>query len=113
MRIYTNHNGVAVNAISSLSDGKDVEGHHYQILAGAQPMAALDFQRGRVADGVMNGVTTEALLAVLIHRTEFLNGKFPCVENETALVGLRMALTSLEARTTDRIARGVEGQAVA
>ena len=76
-------------------------------------MAALDFQRGPVAEKGVNGITTEALLAVLIHRTEFLNGKFPCVENETSLVGMRMALTALEQRTANRISRGVEGRSVA
>lgn len=29
MRIHTDHNGVAVNAIYRLSDGTDVEGHRY------------------------------------------------------------------------------------
>ena len=33
MRIHTDHNGVAVNAISKLADGTDVQGHVYQVLA--------------------------------------------------------------------------------
>lgn len=112
MRIHTDNNGVATNAISSLADGTCVEGHHYQILAGAKNVG-LEFQMGGVADNGVNGITNEALLAVLIHRMKFLNAKFPCPENDRAIAHLEGALANLEIRTFRRIARGVEGQDVA
>ena len=112
MRIHTDHNGVAVNAISKLADGTDVEGHQYQVLAGPT-ILTVDFQRGGVATNGVNGVTNEALLAILIHRTEFLDSKFGCDENKWAIGWMKKALMSLEARTARRITRGVEGKEAA
>lgn len=108
MRIHTDHNGVAVNAIHTLADGTDVEGHQYQILAGASAQT-LDFQRGPVKETGVNGATNEALLAILVHRLQFLNGKFPCRENSLAITKLQEAQMWLNTRTADRQARGVEG----
>lgn len=112
MRIYTDHNGVAVNAISRLHDGRDVEGHVYQLLSGSK-VQEVCFQLGPVKDAGVNGATNEALLAVLIHRLQFLNGKFPCRENSLAITKMQEALMWLEKRTADRITRGVEGSSVA
>lgn len=112
MRIHTDHNGVYVNAISTLADGTDVEGHVYYIQAGVKS-SAIEFQRGGVADNGVNGVTNEALLAVLIHRTKFLDSKFGCDENKRAIQHMEEALVNLEVRSARRIVRGVEGKEVA
>ena len=61
---------------------------------------------------VNNGTTNEEVLAVLIDRLQFLNGKFPCRENSIALTKLDEALLWLNKRTADRKARGVEGKHV-
>lgn len=112
MRIHTDHNGVAVNAIHSHGDGQIVEGHEYQILSG--PMTTtLKFQMGGVALKGVNGITNEALIAVLMHRIEFLNRLFPSPENFRAIEHLQGALDQLELRTARRMTRGVEGQEVA
>ena len=108
MRIHTDHNGVAVNAIHTLADGTDVEGHRYLILAGATSQA-VDFQLGPVKEAGVNGATNEALIAILLHRLQFLNGKFPCRENSLAITKLQEAQMWLDARTKDRQQRGVEG----
>lgn len=112
MRIHTDHNGVAVNAISSLADGTDVEGHLYQVLSGPKTQS-IEFQMGGVAVNGVNGLTNEALLAILIHRTKFLDGKFPCDENRRAIEHMEQALVNLEVRTARRITRGVEGREAA
>jgi hypothetical protein len=112
MRIHTDHNGVYVNAISSLSDGTEVEGHVYNMHAGAKAQV-VEFQRGGVADNGVNGVTNEALLAILIHRTKFLDSKFGCDENKRAIQHMEEALVNLEVRSARRIVRGVEGKEVA
>lgn len=108
MRIHTDHNGVAVNAISSLADGTNVEGHVYQVLAGRHTFG-IDFQRGPVKEAGVNGLTNEALLAILIHRTKFLDAQFPCDENARAIQHMEEALVNLEVRTARRMTRGVEG----
>lgn len=108
MRIHTDENGVAVDAMSGQFDGFDVEGHSYQVLTG--PSAHhLEFQRGGVKEAGVNGLTNEAVLAVLIHRTNVLNKRFPCRENALAITNMEQALMWFEKRTRDRQARNVEG----
>ena len=108
MRIHTDDNGVAVNAISKTADGTDVEGHLYQVLAGPKTVH-LEFQMGAVKENGVNGLTNEALLAALIHRTNVLNKRFPCRENALALTKIEEAQHWLHHRTLARMARGVEG----
>lgn len=107
MRIYEDHNGIAVNAISTEND-VDVEGHNYQVLHGTT-QSNIHFQHGTVTDNGLNGVTNEALLSILLHRLHYLNDKFPCVENLLAIDHINNALCHLEKRTQSRIERGVEG----
>lgn len=74
----------------------------------------LRFQDGTIKDVGVNGVTTEALLAILIDRLEcFQAGPYPCEENACALEHLRGSLSFLQRRTKDRVARGVEGKITA
>lgn len=112
MRIHTDHNGVYVNAISKLADNTDVEGHVYYVQAHLHA-TEISFQRGGVADNGVNGLTNEALLAILIHRTKFLDSKFGCDENKRAIQHMEEALVNLEVRSARRIVRGVEGKDIA
>jgi hypothetical protein len=109
--IFDDGNGQTVIAISG-SDDRVVErdrlGHCYSINRG-EIGECLSFQQGPVPQYGVNGTTNEAVLSILIHRTEHLNAQFPCVENEVALEHMRAALRSFESRTAKRIARGVEG----
>ena len=68
------------------------------------------FQQGAVREHGVNGITSEALLDILIDRTVVLNNAFPCSENEVAISGLRAAKEAFESRTRDRLARNVEGK---
>lgn len=68
------------------------------------------FQNGPINEVGVNGVTHEALLAILIDRLEaFQAGKFANSYNEQALSCLRNAQDALQARTRERMARDVEG----
>lgn len=110
MRIHTADNGaVYVNAISKLVDGTDVDGHLYHLHAGKNEQTVA-FQLDTVPRVGHNGTTNEALIAVLVHRLKFLNGKFPCRENSLAITKLEEAKMWLEERTRNRVERGVEGQ---
>lgn len=68
------------------------------------------YQNGPIKEAGVNGVSNEALLAVVIDRLRsFQAGPFSSPLNEAALeAGLSM-LGLLKSRTVDRIARGVEG----
>lgn len=108
MRIHTDNNGVTVSAISK-SDGEDVEGHLYQVLLGNENQE-IGFQMGPVQVNGVNGLTNESLLAILIHRTKYINKQFPCRENSIAITNMEQALMWFEKRTADRVDRGVEGK---
>jgi hypothetical protein len=68
------------------------------------------FQNGPIKEFGVNGVTQEALLAVLIDRLRsFQAGAFACRDNAIALTHLEESLMWLQRRTRERIRRGVEG----
>lgn len=76
--------------------------------------AVIIFQCGPIKEHGVNGVTQEALLAIVIDRLRcFQVGPFQCDENEDALNYATRALKALKRRTEARMARGVEGQNVA
>lgn len=106
--IHTDTNGVTVAADMFAPNGINVEGHHYTIYSGSRE-TLLRFQKGGVALNGVNGITNEALLAVMIHRTKYLNEQFHCEENDQAIEHMQKALDVLELRTARRIARNVEG----
>lgn len=68
------------------------------------------FQNGPIGEHGTNGVTHEALLAILIDRLQgFQSGPFKCRENAVALTHLEDAQMWLQKRTNERLQRGVEG----
>ena len=70
----------------------------------------LAFQYGAPAQAGFNGLTDQALLAVLIDRMEgFEAGKYAVPETGFALDCLRTAQMWMNSRTGARIARGVDG----
>ena len=70
----------------------------------------IGFQNGPIQEAGINGISNEALLAVLIDRMHgFQSGPFACRDNAIALTHLEGALMWLQKRTRDRLARGVEG----
>ena len=76
--------------------------------------AEIIFQNGPIKEHGVNGITQEALLAIVIDRLRsFQDGPFACHANAMALVGIEGALDQLQERTRDRIARGVEGKTLA
>lgn len=70
----------------------------------------LQFQHGPINEVGVNGITNEILIAMVMDRLEgFQAGKFACDENAEALASLTHALSLLQLRTVNRVARGVEG----
>lgn len=70
----------------------------------------IKFQNGPIAEVGVNGVTNEALLAIVIDRMRgFQSSQFACRENALVLTKLEEALQWLHWRTRGRINRGVEG----
>lgn len=78
--------------------------------AGGNNMCRVEFQNGPVQEAGVNGITQEALLAIIEDRLiGFQSGDFACRENAIALTKIQEAMLWLKKRTNDRAARGVEG----
>ena len=72
------------------------------------------FQNGTIPEAGNNGVTEQALVAIVMDRLRsFQAGPFACRENALALTKLEEAMLWMHARTLKRVARGVEGKHVA
>lgn len=73
-------------------------------------LATLRFQNGPIQESGFNGLSNEALLAVVEDRLQgFQSGQYACRENAVALTKIQEAMMWLLKRTRDRVVRGVEG----
>ena len=135
MHTITDHkvNGLneAIEIIAADEPGPGGANHRYNLrLIGPSPVGGLDsgsvfidFQNGPINEAGYNGISNEALIAVVIDRMRgFQHGRkpdgsfdfasrgpFACKENACALTHLEESLMWLQKRTRDRMARGVEG----
>ena len=93
--------------------------HHYLIATPQDPQGLesgceIGFQNGPIQEAGINGITNEALLAVVIDCLKaFQAGPFSSEYNAHALHYTEQALSALQMRTRDRIVRGVEGRSQA
>lgn len=89
--------------------------HEYLIIdqdgdVGERAECVVKFQNGPIAESGVNGISGEALLAIVEDRLIcFQSGPFACRENAVALTKIQEAMMWLQKRTLDRIRRGVEG----
>lgn len=82
----------------------------YDRLRDKRTSSVVLFQNGAINEVGVNGVTHEALLAIVQDRLEsFQQGPFACEENAEALKHIAEAQAFLQARTKSRIDAGVEG----
>jgi hypothetical protein len=87
--------------------------HEYEIRLPDGSGVRIAFQNGVINEHGVNGVTHEALLAIVADRLEaFQRGPLNCGENRNALAHVYDAMTWLQNRTKARMALGVEGKAV-
>lgn len=141
MRSITDHkvNGLneAIDIIATDVPGLGGANHRYEIVrrfsaAAPDPIrdhdgeahqyspTVIEFQKGPILESGFNGISNEALVAIVIDRMRGFQGMLPlpdgssaapfsCRENAIALTHLEDALMWLQKRTRDRMARGVEG----
>ncbi len=77
---------------------------------GGEIHCAIHFQNGPIQEFGVNGISSEALLAIVEDRlVGFQSGQFACRENAVALTKIQEAMMWLQKRTLDRMKRGVEG----
>lgn len=123
MRVLTDHklNGLneALDITVTDEPGAGGANHNYVIAVdetktklspGVTVHTTIAFQNGPIQENGVNGLSQEALLAVVIDRLRsFQAGPYACRDNAVALTHLDTALMWLQKRTRDRMARGVEG----
>jgi hypothetical protein len=120
MREITAHKVEGLNEsikIEVLDDpGPGGANHRYRLTFGASGdeyfsgEEFVEFQKGPLAETGPNGISNEALLAIVIDRLQcFQAGEFRCRENAIAITKLEEAMHWLHQRTRERVARGVEG----
>lgn len=118
--IITSHkvNGLneALNITAIDEPGAGNACHVYQIQWAERDMepwvdgCKIQFQNGPIAEAGVNGISNEALLAVVEHRLlGFQSGPYSCRENALALTKIQEAMHWLHHRTRQRVQRGVEG----
>lgn len=77
---------------------------------GGAVFCQINFQNGPIGEHGVNGISQEALLAIVIDRLRcFQAGPYNNEDNQLALDDVRHALECLQRRTRKRLARGVEG----
>lgn len=104
--IYREESGLKV---TTPIEGKGLA-HDYVVEKGnGLGLTTIQFQNGPIPQVGVNGLTNEALLSILIHRTSVLNGLYPCQENMQACNHMLRAKKWFDQRTINRKARGVEG----
>lgn len=119
-REITSHKVNGLNDVLQITADEPGPGgasHRYQIVPAVGNASGLriDFQKGGLQEtgGVPNGLSNEALLAVVEDRLlGFQSGEFACRENAVALTKIQEAMMWLQKRTLDRMRRGVEGVSV-
>lgn len=116
MRTLTDHKVNGANnqlEISVLDEpGAGGANHEYEIAPENSTVCFCEirFQNGPIKEAGVNGVTQEALLAIVADRLRsFQAGPYACRENALALTKIEEAQHWLQARTQKRMARGVEG----
>lgn len=109
-RINSLNEALTIQALDEPGSGG---AHHvYQIgeYQGDTFYHSIRFQNGPIVEAGVNGISNEALLAIVEDRLKcFQAGQFSCRENALALTHIQEAMHWLHHRTNERMQRGVEG----
>lgn len=113
MRELNDHKVNPANDVISITvtdePGAGGANHHYK-LGGYEGAPVIEFQNGPINEVGINGVTHEALLAIVADRLRsFQAGPYSSRYNALALTKVEEAMLWLHKRTIERMQRGVEG----
>jgi len=101
------NDGLTITAADERGPGN--ANHQYDITS-EHVRCRIQFQSGTLMENGINGVTHEALLAILRDRLEgFQSGPYACEPSKQALDAVNAATAALKRRTEERAARRVEG----
>ena len=118
MRELTSHKVNGLNdeiAIEVMDEPGDGGANHvydivYPVTGSVAIRQVIRFQNGPIQEAGVNGISNEALLAIVEDRLRgFHEGDYRTPEGTMALQKVEEAMMWLHKRTRDRVARGVEG----
>ena len=129
VRVLTDHktnkfNRECVNVSAIDKKSSDNANHRYEISVWKNAETSdqndelvevcnLNFQNGGLKEVGANGITDQALIAVVLDRVRGFNGgQFRCRENSMIITKLEEAMLWMEKRSNDRARRGVEGERI-
>ena len=103
-------------------DTRASDGAHHEYVIRVNPensvgtpvmVCGLQFQNGGLKEVGANGITDQALIAVVLDRMRSFNdGQFRCRENSMIITKLEEAMLWMEKRSNDRARRNVEGERI-
>lgn len=113
-RVLTEHKVNPANDLIEIEvmdePGAGGANHEYELRVPNGSTTRISFQNGPIAENGVNGLTQEALLAIVVDRLRaFQRGQFSCRENALALTKIEEAQHWLHHRTRERMERSVEG----
>lgn len=76
----------------------------------SRPYIEIEFQHGPTGEVGKNGCQLRDVVQYCLDEINRVDAQLPCRENALVKTKLEEALHWLDHRTTDRLARGVEGQ---
>lgn len=106
--VHEDANGLVVISLLEDMNGTAVEGNKYIALHGSTNQM-INFQKGWSEVEGPNGLTNEAMLDIVIHRTKILNAQCPSEENLVAIEHMEAAQAAYNRRMSKRIADGTAG----
>ena len=116
MREITSHKINSLNdsiVIQADEPGHGNASHNYTVSikdSDSTPITTIAFQNGPILEVGYNGISNEALLAIVEDRLKgFQSSSYACQENADALTNIQKAIECLHQRTMGRTQRNVEG----
>jgi hypothetical protein len=102
-------NGLKILDVTDFPDDKDVPEDVFCVVNHDEDYIGFKLQNGPIKEAGLNGCQVTDIIQVAKFIIEKLNEKFPCRENDNTITYLDYAIYHQEARTKNRVVRGVEG----
>lgn len=113
-RVNGLNEAIKIEVLDEPGQGNACHNYAISLLIGdglAEDAAVVQFQNGPIQESGVNGISNEALAAIIEDRLlGFQSGPYACRENAIALTKLQECMMWLQRRTRERMARGVEGK---
>ena len=88
---------------------KEIRPNNFVYVRHDKNSISFTIQDGPIKENGINGCQVDTMIQTSLIILKYLNQQKPCTENSLAITKLEECLYLLDARTKDRVSRGVEG----